>query len=71
MFILSERHLRCALAEYVGYFNHTGRLANAHPVHRRELFKAKSAATSLRSRLWVGSITSTIWLHDRFCALRV
>jgi hypothetical protein len=44
--------------------DHTGRLANARPVRRRELSKAKSVETSLRGRCWVGSITSTIWLHD-------
>jgi hypothetical protein len=43
---------------------HTGRLVNARPVRRRELSKAKSVATSLRSRFWVDSITSTISLHD-------
>jgi hypothetical protein len=43
---------------------HTGRLANVRPVRHRELSKAKSVATSLRSRCWAGFIISTIWLHD-------
>jgi hypothetical protein len=42
----------------------TGRLANVRPVRRRQLFEAKSVATSLRGRFWVGSITFTISLHD-------
>src|SRR5262249_50710681 len=42
----------------------TDRLANARPVLRRELSKAKSVATSLRRRCSAGCITSTIWLHD-------
>jgi hypothetical protein len=42
----------------------TDPLGNARRVRRRGLSKATSAATSLRSRFWVGSITSTIWPHD-------
>ena len=52
--------------------SYRGRLVNARPGRRRELSKAKSVATSLRSRCWVGSITSTNWPHDHpdwsFCA---
>ena len=49
MFVFSGRHLRHVLAEYVGYFNcwdHTGRWINARPARLRELFEAKSVATS-------------------------
>jgi hypothetical protein len=43
---------------------HTDRLVNAHPERRRSLPGVKSVAKSLRRQCSVGSITSTISLHD-------